>query len=169
MKLLTEIKDDDSLDFETCLKKYRYRKAVRGIFVDSCGLIPIIYVSKNKYHKVSGGGIENDESLKSALKREVLEETGCEIDILGEVGKINEMRKKWEFCQTSYCYYGIIKSKGFRKLTDDEIKLGFELKWLKINDAIKEFELDKTDDYAGYYMSKRDLAFLKYYKEFILK
>ncbi len=47
-------------------------------------------------------------------------------------------------------------------LTEDEIeKLGLELKWVSLNDAIKFFEKDNPKDYTTKFIRARDLEFFK--------
>lgn len=67
----------------------RTRPSARAIIIkdDQVGMI---YSQKYDYYKFPGGGIEADEDEISALKREVLEETGCHIlaDSVSEYGLV---------------------------------------------------------------------------------
>ena len=164
MELIKEIKDNDFPKDESTLK---IREASRAVLFDENGLIPLLFVSKRKYHKLPGGGIDEGEDKLKALVRECLEEAGSEIEVLGEIGKIVEFRSKINLKQTSYCYHGNIISKGKPKFTGSELKGGFELIWVTLEDAISKIRNDKPDDYGEEFMKKRDLAFLEKAREII--
>jgi len=121
MELLKEIDDNEVGEIE------KKRKAARGIFFDKENLMPILFVSKYNYHKIPGGGAENDEELEMALRREIFEETGCEVEVAGEVGKIIEYRRKWNLKQESFCWYGKITKKGEVSFTEEEVGHGLIL------------------------------------------
>jgi len=156
MKLLKIISDakDKSLDFGA-------REASRSIVFDKNYKIPILHVTKFNYHKLPGGGIEKGEDKIKALNREMLEKTGCKIEVKGEVGKIIEFRSKFKLKQTSYCYFGKVVNVGSSKLEQDEINDGFELVWLRVNEAIQLFEKDLPTNYEGKFIQNRDLTFLQ--------
>ena len=162
MKLLKEIKDAEFPEDQSELK---IREASRAILFDENNLIPILFVSNKKYHKLPGGGIENGENKEEALERECLEEVGSKIEINGEVGKTIEYRSKWNLKQTSFCYHGKILSKGNPNFTKKEINDGFQVLWLKLNDAISKIENDNPEDYQGKFIKERDLIFLKTFEK----
>ncbi|MCX7956017.1 MAG: NUDIX domain-containing protein [Patescibacteria group bacterium] len=109
MKTLKIIKDKSQLEIKNLIT----RKAVRGIFFDEDCLIPLLYVKKNNYHKLPGGGIEDGETHNQTLIREFFEEAGSKIKIIGEIGKIIEYRNRFNLKQISYCYFGkILKKKN---------------------------------------------------------
>jgi len=138
------------------------REASRGIVFDEDSKIPLLFVSKENYHKLPGGGIEAGETKEDACKREVLEETGCTIDIVKEVGYITEFRSYTDyFDQTSYCYIGKITNKGIPHLEQGEIDEGFELVWFTLNEAIVVVINDKPKNKEGLSIQKRDLYFLE--------
>src|SRR3989344_281313 len=83
---------------------FAFRNAARAIVYDQDGNVGILNVSKQKYHKLPGGGIEQGENIESALKRECREELGCDIKVNREVGQIVEYRKIFRLKQTSFCY-----------------------------------------------------------------
>jgi len=163
MKLLREIteKELDLKKLSKVPKEYRIRKAAKAIVMHD-GKIALMYVSKYKYHKLPGGGIRKKETIENALRREVLEEVGCEIEILGEVGMIIELRDRWNLKQISYCFLaeitGELKKQGFTK---EEMKEGFVLKWVQLDEAISLLKNDKPGNDEGHFIRQRDLTFLK--------
>ena len=163
MELVKEIFEKDiGYNYENIDIAYKLRKASRSIVITDSGEIALLYVSKNNYHKLPGGGIELGEDINIALNREVMEEVGVNIDVLGEIGTIIEYRNKHELLQISYCYYsrvkGDIKETSF---TDEEINNGFQLKWVTLDEAISIIENDTPDNYVGKFIQSRDLLFLK--------
>jgi len=144
-------------------KTYRVREAARAVVFDDNNLVALLYSTKNKYYKLPGGGVEKGEDYKTALKRECLEEIGCDIEILKEIGSIVEYRKKFNMKQTSYCYIAKVKGKkGVPKLEPDEVEEGFETVWLPLEKAL--IEIKNNNDFTVYeapYMVIRDTAFLE--------
>lgn len=47
-----------------------------------------------KHWSIPGGKVEHGEPLEAGLKRELLEETGCEVDILGLIGVFEALPEK---------------------------------------------------------------------------
>lgn len=163
MRLLREIKDKPYPKN----KKVEFREASRAVLFDDDNLIPILFVSKENYHKLPGGGVEKGEDKLKALVREVSEETGCEMEITGEVGGIEEYRSEFNLQQLSYCYLGKVIKKSEPHFVQKEIDEGFKLVWLTLDEAIKTLKNDKPQNYEGGFIQKRDLTFLKKVKEII--
>lgn len=154
MKLLKKFKHNNP-------KNPKIRKAVRGIFFDKNNHIPLLFVSKSNYYKIPGGGIDKGEDKLKALKREALEEAGCTIKVIKEVGKTIEYFAEDNELQTSYCYLGKILSKGKSDFTQNELTEGFKLIWTTLPNAIKKLEKTKPKNQEGKIIQKRDLIFLK--------
>lgn len=163
MDLISEIYEKDiGYTNEDINIAYKLRKASRSIVLNDSQKIALLFVSKNNYHKLPGGGIEAGENIITALNREIMEEAGVSINVLGEIGTIIEYRDKHELLQISYCYYseveGDIKEPSF---TEDETNNGFQLKWVTLDDAISIIGNDVPDNYVGKFIQSRDLMFLK--------
>jgi len=94
MEFLGEI-NDKSLGIQSPeIYEYKVIKSARVILFNDENKIALMYVAKDKYHKLPGGSFERNEDLETALKREVLEETGFGVQKVGkEVGLILEFRQ----------------------------------------------------------------------------
>lgn len=154
MKLLKLIQDKGLPSDESGIE---VREAARAVLFDNQNLIPLLYVSKLKYHKLPGGGIEVGETVEQALLREVREEVGCDMEVIGELGSIIEYRSKLNIKQTSYCYLGKVVSKGTPKLEPDEIEEGYQTLWVTLDQAIQLIKDDHPTDYEGKFILDRDL------------
>lgn len=151
-------------------RKNGYRKAVRGVVFDIENKVGLINVSKHNYYKLPGGGVEGSESDEEVLRRECMEELGCDVNIGLEVGSIFEHRDKINVDQESFCYLAKISgNKGKPELIGYEIDYGFEPVWVSIDEAIELAENSKPDTYDGPFIKIRDLVFLKKAKELIEK
>lgn len=142
---------------------FQTREAVRAVLVNAEGKIALLKVSKSNYHKLPGGGIESGEDMLLALQRELKEETGCQFEVIREIGLIVEHRNAYQLVQSSSCY--LVKQHGEAGLptfTDDEKEKGFEFLWSSdIDDAINRLENDLPTNYEGKFIQVRDLACLR--------
>jgi ADP-ribose pyrophosphatase YjhB (NUDIX family) len=108
---------------------YRVRNTVRAVIFDNENSIALMNVSKDNFHKLPGGGINEGETKEEALKRECLEEAGVNIEIISELGLISEIKKTSETIQNSYCYTAkVVGEKGESDFTEKEKAKGFEIK-----------------------------------------
>lgn len=163
MKYLKTIKDEDLGLHNPAPTVYEDRIASRAIVFDQEGNIVLLHVTKKKYHKLPGGGVEKGEDVVSALKREVLEEAGCSIKNIRELGSIEEYRNKFKLHQISHCFLAdVAGEKGTPRLEEGEKADGFEPVWMSLENAIQTLEGEAgVEDYQGKFIQMRDLAFLQ--------
>lgn len=172
MKTLLTIRDQDvcpGIDYANKDKSV-IRNASRAVLFDKNNKIALLRVSKWAYYKLPGGGIDEGESKEEALNRECLEETGCKIKIIEEIGQIIEHRGKWNILQTSYCYVAkVLGDKGFPNFEQGELDDGFELIWVGIDEALNLVKSSKPDDgtYDGKFIVRRDATILLEAKKLI--
>jgi len=165
MELLQEIRDSDIFPGAEDLNSsnFKERNAARAIIINDMGQIALLYVGLHNYHKLPGGGVEEGEDMRQALRRESLEEIGCDIEITDEVGEIIEYKSQQEKKQTSHCYIGNqageLQNPAF---TDKELSDGCEAIWVDtIEDAITLIKSDTPADYVGHFIQRRDTKFLE--------
>ena len=164
MQHLLTLTDADIFESPTPLEgEWQSRRAARAIVFNEHGEIYLLKMSVRNYHKLPGGGIDDGESNKQALQRELLEEIGCPAEIGQEVGEIVEFRNEWSLYQTSYCY--LARQTGSLQptaLEESELQDGAETIVVKnIDEAIALLEADQPNNYDGKFIQPRDVRFLR--------
>ena len=165
METIRTLTDKDIGEKSAHVDKFSLRRAARAIVINENNEIAVMYVEKFKNHKLPGGGIEDGEDFNKALIREIKEETGAEIKVVGEIGIILEERSRYKLAQESICVIAKAVSHSAQNFTKTEIEQGFSLSWVPLNEAITLFEKDKPSDYTARFILERDLTFLKAYRE----
>lgn len=164
MKIIKEIsgKDVGLNEGERFNNPYFLRKAARAVVFNDNNEIAFQFATKHKYYKLPGGGVEKGETIEEALKREVLEESGCKIDIIDELGIIIEYRNQFNILQISYCFLAkVVGEIGAPMYEEIEINEGLTPIWVPLEKAINLIEEVNTDNYQGRFIKERDLLFLK--------
>lgn len=172
MKVIVEITDEifgkNPIPFNNPI----IRNGARGIVKRRDGLIAIVNKVKKNEYKLPGGGIEENETPESAFRREVLEETGCEIHNIKLLGITKELKSLDNFQQVSYVFCSEVKKINKNlELTQKEKDEGVVLTWLSKEEALEKIsnceKQIKESEYENLYHSKfinyRDKEILKYY------
>ena len=158
MKHLLTI-DPDNIANE---KGFKERQASRALVTDNEGKIALLHARTYSYYKLPGGGVEEGEDFVEALRRECLEEIGCTIEVLGELGIIEEYRKTENLYQISYCYYAkVIGEKGTPDFTESEIKNGVEVVWVEKEKAIALIQGSELENGLGSSVKLRETTFIE--------
>ena len=167
MKQIVILNPENATDKE--VEGYSIRNAARAVVFDENNLVALLHVSKEKYYKLPGGGIEESEDIKKALRRECIEEIGSKINIVTEIGSIIEYRKIFNLKQTSFCYLAKLKGKkGSPDFTKEELEKGFEIVWLPYNEALTVLSNNIATSFEGKnYIVPRDIIFLNEAKNFL--
>lgn len=163
MEIIKLIKDSDIGSDFPAPEEYVERKASRAIVFDKENKVALFYSTKKHYHKLPGGGLEEGEDIKTALKRELLEEIGCNVENIRELAIIEEFRNKFKMHQFSHCFIAnVLGEKGIPRLDEGELAEGFITEWMDLNMAIKTLEDEgMVEDYQGKFIQIRDLTFIR--------
>lgn len=172
MSMLFKIIDEDIGEVSKSMDNPRLRLGARGIVLREDGKIAIFNKSNKNEYKLPGGGIEENENPEVAFKREVLEETGCKVEIIKELGTTEEYKTLDNFKQISYVFVGkVLEDTKQLNVTQKEKDEGARLVWETPENALKVIteSYDKlvASKYESVYHTRfialRDRKILEYY------
>ena len=178
MELICKITDEDIGEKIVNMENPKLRLGARGIVVREDGKIAIFNKSNKNEYKLPGGGLEGEEKPEDAFKREVLEETGCEVEILNTLGTTEEYKSLNNFKQISYVFVGkVINDTKQLNVTEKEKDEGAKLLWETPKKAleliIQSYDKLVASKYESVYSTKfivvRDRKILEKYLELITK
>lgn len=140
---------------------YKVRNATRAIVFDNEENIALLHMTKDNYYELPGGGVESDETLEQGCIRECKEEIGCDVEIIGEVGKTLEYRMQLERVNASHCFTAkVIGEKGSPSLAEDEIEMCTETIWVTKDKAIELIKTGVPKSLYDKYIIERSIIFL---------
>lgn len=143
------------------------RQIVRAIVVDDEGYFYFVRAirdddfGKARIIETAGGGVEDGEDHESAVKRELKEELGAEVDILRKIGVVEDYYNLIHRRNINNYYLCRIKSLGKSNLTKDEINK-YHLSTLRLPylEAVSEYESNRAS-MLGRLIYNREIEILK--------
>lgn len=150
------------------------RQIVRAIVVDDQQKYYFVKVQrdddfgKGTFIETSGGGVEAGEDLTTALKRELKEELGANIDIICKIGTVSDYYNLINRHNINNYFLCKINSFGQKNLTQAEIE-DFHLSTLKLTyeQAVDAYE-KQTNTKLGQLITNRELPVLKRARKLLL-
>ena len=163
MKLLKRITDKEILGTDG-LSTAKPRLTARAILRHG-DQFAVMYAKRFDLYSLPGGGIENGEDIMDALKREVMEETGCSCDSIQELGYVEENRAHCDYTQVSYYYIVETVCDTFHAaFTEAEMQNGTTVHWHSFNDAYHLIADAVHTTTQRKFLQARDVAALDAYK-----
>lgn len=164
MKTIAKLTDRTVLGADNGLSSKPPRLTARAIVKNARGEIAILYFKNNDLYSLPGGGIEGGESPIDALKREILEETGCTARQIRELGMVEENRACHDYVTISH-FYVVDADENIQPpaLTEDELKRGTELQWHRPEEIKNVIRSSNNDTEQRKYIQARDLAAIEEY------
>ena len=149
------------------------RRIARGIVYDDNGNFYFVRAERDDDFgkatliETAGGGVEDGEDLDTAIKRELNEELGVEVEVICKIGVVSDFYNLIHRHNLNNYFLCKVVSFGDKLLTQDEIE-SFHLSTLKMtyDDAVAEYERLRTTG-LGRLVSNRELPVLKRAKEII--
>lgn len=170
--LICKVTDTEIEEKAIDMQNPKVRLGARGIVIREDGKIAIFNKANKNEYKLPGGGLEGNEDPKEAFKREVLEETGCIVDIIKELGTTEEYKSLNNFKQISYIFVGkVLEDTQVLNVTQKEKDEGARLIWESPKNALELitncYNNLVDSDYESVYSTKfvvyRDRKILEYY------
>ena len=151
------------------------RHIVRAIVYDDDGYFYFVRADRDDDFgravviETSGGGVEAGEDLNEAIKRELKEELGAEVDVVCKIGIVSDYYNLIHRHNINIFYLCRAISFGNKNLTQDEIDC-FHLSTLKLtyDEALKEYE-GNLNSRLGRIIRNRELPMLLRAKEILDK
>lgn len=145
----------------------------RAIITDNEG--KILIGNYGGVYLLPGGSIDTGENPNDTILRELREETGLEFQQLEPFAKIRYFQNRYPTREgrtinrllITYYYIGIEKDaiKHDRKLTEKEIKDGFELKYYSVEEIGRMLEQNRTENPRNEYFNKEIKTIIEQYKK----
>ena len=151
------------------------RNIVRSIVVDDEGFFYFVRAvrdddfGKSTLIETAGGGVEEGEDLETAVRRELNEELGVEVDIICKIGVVSDYYNLIRRHNINNYYLCRISLFGDRNLTQQEIE-DYHLSTLKLSydEAMAEYERCRCTP-LGRLIANREMPVLKRAKEIMEK
>ena len=149
------------------------RNIVRAIVVDDEGFYYFVSQVRDddfgcgRCIETSGGGVEAGEDLYSAIKRELQEELGADVDVICKIGVVSDYYNLINRHNINNYYLCRAKSFGETNLTQQEME-DYHLTTLKLtfDEAVAEYEECRKTP-LGRLIANRELPVLNRAKEIL--
>lgn len=149
------------------------RKIARAIVYDKMGNFYFVRAvrdddfGKATLIETAGGGVGQGEDLITAIKRELKEELGVQVDVVCKIGVVSDYYNLIHRHNINNYFLCQINTFGEKNLTVDEIE-SFHLSTLKLtyDEAVHEYE-NRANTKLGRLVANRELPILKRAKEII--
>ena len=117
--------------------------------------------------ETAGGGVEEGEDLLDAIKRELKEELGAEVEVICKIGVVSDYYNLIHRHNINNYFLCRVEAFGNKNLTEDEMN-SFHLSTLKLSyeEAVKEY-MDRAATRLGKLVADRELPVLYRAKEII--
>ena len=149
------------------------RPIARAIVFDNDGYFYFVRAERDDYFgkatliETAGGGVEKDEDLRAAIVRELQEELGATVEIIGKIGVVDDYYNLIHRHNVNNFFLCKAISFGNKNLTKDELE-SFHLSTLKLTyeEALAEYQ-KRSNTKLGRLVANREIPVLQYAKQLL--
>lgn len=149
------------------------RNIARAIVYDESGKFYFVRAERDDAFgkatliETSGGGVEDGEALLTAIRRELKEELGVQVEVICKIGVVSDYYNLIHRHNINNYFLCKAESFGEKNLTQDEID-SFHLSTLKLSyeEAVKEYRY-RANTRLGKLIANRELPILHRAKEIL--
>ena len=170
MKLLYKLQDDQY--------PFTYidhvRNIARGFILNEQSEVLLEYIydddgfGHRDYYETPGGGVKDNESLQETLIREIEEECGYLVQIIDELGEVDDYYNLIHRENHNYYFIAKVIGVGNKKQEPDEIKRIKDISFHPIDEAISLYE-NMQSELVGKLVKQRELPLLLMVKNYLYK
>ena len=143
------------------------REIVRAIVIDDEGSYYFVRIRRDDHFgkatliETSGGGVEPGEDLCTAIRRELKEELGAEVEVLCKIGVVSDYYNLIRRHNINHYYLCKVKSFGDTNMTEQEIE-DFHMTTLRLSyeEALQEYEACRMSK-LGRLIANREVPVLR--------
>lgn len=146
------------------------RLIVRAVVFDETNKVAIHRIKRNdafgdaSYYETPGGGVDEGETLLEALERECHEELGISIDVLDEIGIVNDEYALIGRENENHYYIAKKIGDGSPNLVSEGDMLIEKTVWIPLEEAISLYE-SLPDSGIEKLLKQRELPILRFSKK----
>ena len=163
VKVICELNDKVVLDTDGLSDKAPLQTA-RAVVKTQDDQYAVMYSAKFNLYSLPGGGIEDDEDARTAVQREIYEETGCICDSIEELGIVTENRASLDYTQINHYFIANTSHASQENhLTAAEQANRTEVQWHPLDEAVRLIKEQAFERVQQKYLQARDVAALDAY------
>jgi 8-oxo-dGTP pyrophosphatase MutT (NUDIX family) len=136
-----------------------FHRSARGILLKE-GKLLLLHSKKLDYYMLPGGGIEKNELETSCIQREMLEETGIEVEVEKKTVTVKEYFPNGSFEANYYFVKYLNQDLSKMTLTEEEKDLDIEQLWFDIDEALTLLDTHESDFKYAYNIMQREFIAL---------
>ncbi len=168
-KVLKVFRDADFGLEDAEITNAKKRTIVKGIIVDQSGAVAVFNKRVANDYRLPGGVLEEGENPQDVFLKEIKREIGCEIEIIEDIGIIEEHMAQDEIIQETYVYVGRVLEKGKIDYQSQELDEFGKVLWVSPEEALKLISDYKKEVDNGEIENLYHTKFSVYKDEFITR
>ncbi len=171
----------EQIELSLCDSEWNYmgvthdRQIARAIVFDDDGYFYFVRIDRDDDFgkcvciETAGGGVEDGENLEIAIRRELFEELGADVEVICKIGVVSDYYNLIKRHNINNYYLCKVISIGEKHLTEEEIN-NFHLSTLRLpyDEAMEEYKKCRNSS-LGRLICNRELPILLRAKEILDK